>query len=156
MVNDHPKTSYNYPDTLIMETASKHDISPNNVAGLKLESLPTIPAHKIFSKDLSESLLSVHDLTSRGYEVLLSRSSAQILKAKNMPYILRPNSYWIHAAHQYPRGNLQNFKCKIFVTKIWKFNTRCSRIQRNWKNFWKFSKHLNWYYRRQYFGKWCS
>ena len=80
MVDDLPKTSNDLPDTLIMQTASKQHISSKNVTGLKLESLPTIPVHKFFSKDLAENLLSVHDLTFRGYEVLFSGSSAKILK----------------------------------------------------------------------------
>ena len=80
MVDDHPKTPNDRPDTLIMKTASKQNISSNNVPGLTFESLPTNPVHKFFSKDLSEILLSVHDLTSRGYEVLFSGSSAKILK----------------------------------------------------------------------------
>ena len=80
MVDDQPKSKYDLPDTLVMTTASKHDISSQNPASLKLESLPTIPVHKFFSKDLSDNLLYVHDLTSRGYEVLFSGSSAKIFK----------------------------------------------------------------------------
>ena len=80
MVDDRPKSINDRPDTLIMKTASKQNISSNTVAGLTLESLPTIPVHKFFSKDLAENLLSVHDLTFRGYEVLFSGSSAKVLK----------------------------------------------------------------------------
>ena len=68
MVDDNPKTQSDYSDTLIMQTASMHDINSNHDAGLKLESLNTISVHKLFSKAISENMVSVHDLTSRGYK----------------------------------------------------------------------------------------
>ena len=65
-----------------MKTSSINDIRSNNVVSLKLESLSTIPVHKFFFKDLSENLLSVHDLTSR--EKLYSGLSAKIFKDQNI------------------------------------------------------------------------
>ena len=121
MVDDQPKTSNDYPDTLIMKTASKHDISSNNVAGLKLESLPTIPVHKFFSNDLSENLLSVHDLTSRGYEVLLSGSSAKILKDQNIVALYpkaESDPSWRILTESTRLTNIHGATSKISMTKF--------------------------------------
>ena len=49
-----------------MKTASKYDITSQSKSNFRLQSLPDIAVHEWFTKDLSESLLSVHVLTSQG------------------------------------------------------------------------------------------
>ena len=90
MIDDHlPKTQQIHP--LVMQTASKHDIKSQSKSSLHLQSLPTIPVHNFFSKDLSENLLSVHDLTSHGCEVLFTDTFAKVFK-KNQLVALDPKS----------------------------------------------------------------
>ena len=98
MVDDHPKTAFDYSDTLIMRAASKYDIISDNIAEL----IPTIAVHKFTT---CENLLSVHYLTSKGYEALLGESSDKIYKHQKCCLISKgpirsvlANSYWIHVA----------------------------------------------------------
>ena len=55
-----------------MQTASKYDITSQSKSNFRLQPLPDIAVHEWFTKDLSESLLYVHDLTSRGCEILFT------------------------------------------------------------------------------------
>ena len=90
MIDDNlPTVQQIHP--LIMQTASKHDIKSQSKSNLQLQSLPSISVHKFLSKDLSENLLSVNDLTSQGCEVLFTDTFAKVFK-KNQLVALYPKS----------------------------------------------------------------